>query len=92
MRREFTYDGRTYMVDGVRSEWVLHFWDEGGVDVGCARNRAGVCIHELTDQELRLHLARASREPTQWAATVGGDPICTSEPSTDALLSAACAE
>ena len=92
MKREFTCDGRTYMVDGVRSEWVLHFWDEGGVDVGCARNRAGVCIHELTDQELRLHLAGASREQTPWAATAGGNPVRASVPSTGELLSANCAK
>ncbi len=86
MRREFTYDGRTYMVDGARSEWVLHFWDEGGVDVGCALNRAGVRIDELTDQELCLHLAGASREQTRWAATAGGNPIRTSVRPTAELL------
>ena len=62
MRRKFMYGGRTYEVDGVRSEWVLRFWDDGGVEIGFARNRAGDCIAELTDEELCLHLARASRE------------------------------
>ncbi len=62
MRRKFIYDGRTYEVDGARSEWVLRFWDDGGVDIGSVRNRAGGSIDELTDEELCLHLARASRE------------------------------
>ncbi len=62
MRRKFIYDGRTYEVDGARSEWVLRFWDDGGVEMGSVRNRSGVCIDELTDEELCLHLARASRE------------------------------
>jgi hypothetical protein len=63
MRRTFIYDGKTYEVDGARSEWVLRFWDDGGVDIGSVRNRAGGRIDELTDEELCRHLARASREP-----------------------------
>ena len=62
MRRKFIYDGRTYEVDGARSEWVLRFWDDGGVDMGHVRNRSGGRIDELTDEELCLHLARASTE------------------------------
>ncbi len=62
MRRNFIHDGRTYVVDGARPEWVLHFWDEGGVDIGCARNLAGVDLEELTDAELCQHLAKASRQ------------------------------
>ena len=68
MRRKFVCDGRTYEVDGARSEWVLRFWDDGGADVGCVRNRAGAGLDELTDTELRQHLASASSEPepTVW--------------------------
>ena len=62
MRRKFRYDGRTYEVDGIRSEWVLRFWDDGGADMGSVRNRAGAGLDELTDSELRQHLARASKE------------------------------
>ena len=85
MRREFVCDGRSYEVGGERSEWVLQFWDDEGVDVGCARNRAGGPIHELTDQELCLHLAEASKEPTLWAATVGGYAVRTSVPDDESL-------
>ena len=68
MRRKFVYDGRLYEVDGARSEWVLHFWDDGGADIGSARNRAGAGLDELTDTELRQHLAKVPREPepTLW--------------------------
>ena len=62
MRRRFLYDGRMYEVDGARSEWVLRFWDDGGADVGSVHNRAGAGLDELTDAELRQHLAKASRE------------------------------
>jgi hypothetical protein len=62
MRRKFKYDGRTYEVDGARSEWVLRFWDDGGADMGSVRNRAGAGLDELTDAELRQHLAKASKE------------------------------
>jgi hypothetical protein len=62
MRRKFKYDGRTYEVDGARSEWVLRFWDDGGADIGSVRNRAGAGLDELTDTELRQHLAKASKE------------------------------
>ena len=61
MRRKFLWDGRTYVVDGASSEWVLRFWDDDGVDLGFVRNRAGVCIDELTDEELCRHVARSSR-------------------------------
>ncbi len=56
------------MVDGARSEWVLRFWDDGGADVGCVRNRVGAGLDELTDTELRQHLAKAARRPeaTLW--------------------------
>ncbi len=83
MRREFTYDGRTYGVDGARSEWLLRFWDDGGVDLGFARNRVGVGIDELTDGELCLHLAEASTEQTQGAATARRDSARASVSSTD---------
>lgn len=72
MRRRFTYQGRTYEVDGVRSEWVLRFWDDGGADVGCVRNRAGARIEELTDEELCLHLAIASRDEAPSRGTLAG--------------------
>jgi hypothetical protein len=62
MRRKFRYDGRTYEVDGARSEWVLRFWDDGGADMGSVRNRAGAGLDELTDAELCQHLAKASKE------------------------------
>ena len=42
-----------------KSEWVLHFWDADGGDIGSVRNHTGLRIHELTDEEMCLHLAEA---------------------------------
>ena len=45
-----------------KSEWVLRFWDADGVDIGSVRNRTGLRIDELTDEEMCLHLAEVLDE------------------------------
>ena len=40
-----------------KSEWALHFWGADGVDIGSVRNRTGLRIDDLTDEELCLRLA-----------------------------------
>ena len=72
MRREFMCDGKTYQVVGYseaalrgqapKSESVLRFWDADEVDIGSVRNRTGLRIDELTDEEMCLHLAEVLDE------------------------------
>ncbi len=71
MRREFMCDGKTYQAVGYseaalrgapNSESVLRFWDADGVDIGSVRNRTGLRIDELTDEEMCLHLAEVLDE------------------------------
>jgi len=71
MKRTFLRSGATYHVserdevysDGPEpmSDWVLHFMDYRGIDVGSVRNRTGLRIAELSDEELCLHLAEAEK-------------------------------
>ncbi len=44
-----------------RSEWVLRFWEADGTEVGAVRNRTGLRIDELMEEELCVHLADARR-------------------------------